>query len=419
MEIYKLDNGLKVYLNQVKEKKIISCGVWVNQGSKYEDYSTSGLSHLIEHMMFRTSSKGRMKSISESLSEVIEKGAFYNATTSKDSTCFYIEGLSENYKMFIDVLSTIVTNKEKVSEEELVKEKEIVLREAETHFMSTRQMPDRIGQALWGNKYYGNPVIGIYENIECFTADMVNDVIEKYYTPDNSCIVITGGFEVEEVKKAIDKYFSSWKGQCPYREGYKVKVEADVLIDDRFKGDRSTVGIGFEGYSFKDENAPYLELLKDYLISPDSRLLRVLRDEKGLLYSLNGYTNAFYDTGNMGLVFSANNDSVEDIIRIIVEECKSLIKFGIDNEVFEVIKRKKLVETLFVYEQSSELFISIGKAAANNTLFLVEDYVKKIELLNYDKMQEVIKDVFQGKDVAMAVLGCADCSGVKSLLKSI
>lgn len=190
MESYKLDNGLRIYLNQMKEKKIISCGVWVNQGSKYEDYSNSGLSHFVEHMLFRTKSKSSLKNIDEALSEVLKKGAFYNATTSKDSTCFYIEGLSEDYEMFIHALFIIVANKEKVSEEELAKEKEIVLREAETHFMSTRQMPDRIGQALWEDKYYGNPVIGYYENIENFTASMVDDVIEKYYTPDNSALLL-------------------------------------------------------------------------------------------------------------------------------------------------------------------------------------------------------------------------------------
>lgn len=419
MESYKLDNGLRIYLNQMKENKIISCGVWVNQGSKYEDYSNSGLSHFVEHMLFRTKSKSSLKNIDEALSEVLKKGAFYNATTSKDSTCFYIEGLSEDYEMFIHALFIIVANKEKVSEEELAKEKEIVLREAETHFMSTRQMPDRIGQALWEDKYYGNPVIGYYENIENFTASMVDDVIEKYYTPDNSCIVITGDFELNEIKETIEKYFAAWRGKRDERTEYRVEVKPHLLIDDRFKGNRSTVGMGLEGYSFKDNKYLYLELLKDYLISSDGRLLQILRDDKGLLYSINGYTNAFYDTGNIGLVFSANNESVQEIVKVIVEECKNLIKFGIDREKFESIKRKKLVETLFVYEQSTELFISIGKSAANNNIFLVDEYIKNIEQLNYDEMHEVIKEVFEGKDVAMAVLGCADCTQIKDLLKKI
>ena len=419
MENYKLNNGLKVYLNPIKESKIISCGIWVNQGSKYEDYSTSGLSHFVEHMMFRTRTKGILKNIDEILNEVIKKGAFYNATTSKDTTCFYIEGLSEDYEMFIDALSIIVTNKEKVSEEELVKEKEVVLREAETHFMSTRQMADRIGQALWRDKYYGNPVIGNYKNIKKFTTAMVDDIIEKYYTPDNSCIVINGGFEINKVKEIIQKYFSNWKGKCSKRSDYMIEVKPHLLIDDRFKGNRSTVGIGFKGYSFNNYKYLYLELLKDYLISSDGQLLGILRDEKGLLYSLNGYINAFYDTGNLGLVFSANNESVAEIIEVIIQECKNLIQFGIDKEVFERIKRKKLVETLFIYEQSTELFITIGKSAANNKIFLLNEYIKNIELLNYDKMQEVIRDILKGKEAAMAVLGCADCSQVKDLLKNI
>lgn len=419
MEIYQLSNGLKIYLNKVKDKKVISCGVWIKQGAKYEDNYTSGLSHLVEHMMFRTKSKESTLSLDDCLNEILKKGAFYNASTSKDNTYFYVEGLSQDYEMLIKALSLMVVNKDKISEEELTKEKEVVLREAETHFMSTRQMPDRIGQALWNDKYYGNPVIGSCENIKRFTTDMIDEVIEKFYTPDNSYIVISGGFEIDEVKEKIESYFGVWKGKCKKREEYKIKLQPHLLIDDRFKGNRSTVGIGFEGYSFSNYKSLYLELLSDYLLSFDGRLLRILRDEKGLLYSLNGYVNAFYDTGNIGLVFSANNESVEEIIKVIINELKNLIDFGIDKEKFESLKRKKLVETLLVYEQSTEMFISIGKAAANDNIFLVNDYIKNIELLNYDKMQEIIKEVFEGKDAAMAVLGCADCSNVEKLLKEI
>ncbi|MBE6048639.1 MAG: insulinase family protein [Clostridium sp.] len=419
MEIYQLSNGLKIYLNKVKDKKVISCGVWIKQGAKYEDNYTSGLSHLVEHMMFRTKSKESTLSLDDCLNEILKKGAFYNASTSKDNTYFYVEGLSQDYEMLIKALSLMVVNKDKISEEELTKEKEVVLREAETHFMSTRQMPDRIGQALWNDKYYGNPVIGSCENIKRFTTDMIDEVIEKFYTPDNSYIVISGGFEIDEVKEKIESYFGVWKGKCKKREEYKIKLQPHLLIDDRFKGNRSTVGIGFEGYSFSNYKSLYLELLSDYLLSSDGRLLRILRDEKGLLYSLNGYVNAFYDTGNIGLVFSANNESVEEIIKVIINELKNLIDFGIDKEKFESLKRKKLVETLLVYEQSTEMFISIGKAAANDNIFLANDYIKNIELLNYDKMQEIIKEVFEGKDAAMAVLGCADCSNVEKLLKEI
>lgn len=419
MEIYQLSNGLKIYLNKVKDKKVISCGVWIKQGAKYEDNYTSGLSHLVEHMVFRTKSKESTLSLDDCLNEILKKGAFYNASTSKDNTYFYVEGLSQDYEMLIKALSLMVVNKDKISEEELTKEKEVVLREAETHFMSTRQMPDRIGQALWNDKYYGNPVIGSCENIKRFTTDMIDEVIEKFYTPDNSCIVISGGFEIDEVKEKIESYFGVWKGKCKKREEYKIKLQPHLLIDDRFKGNRSTVGIGFEGYSFSNYKSLYLELLSDYLLSSDGRLLRILRDEKGLLYSLNGYVNAFYDTGNIGLVFSANNESVEEIIKVIINELKNLIDFGIDKEKFESLKRKKLVETLLVYEQSTEMFISIGKAAANDNIFLVNDYIKNIELLSYDKMQEIIKEVFEGKDAAMAVLGCADCSNVEKLLKEI
>lgn len=419
MEIYQLSNGLKIYLNKVKDKKVISCGVWIKQGAKYEDNYTSGLSHLVEHMMFRTKSKESTLSLDDCLNEILKKGAFYNASTSKDNTYFYVEGLSQDYEMLIKALSLMVVNKDKISEEELTKEKEVVLREAETHFMSTRQMPDRIGQALWNDKYYGNPVIGSCENIKRFTTDMIDEVIEKFYTPDNSYIVISGGFEIDEVKEKIESYFGVWKGKCKKREEYKIKLQPHLLIDDRFKGNRSTVGIGFEGYSFSNYKSLYLELLSDYLLSSDGRLLRILRDEKGLLYSLNGYVNAFYDTGNIGLVFSANNESVEEIIKVIINELKNLIDFGIDKEKFESLKRKKLVETLLAYEQSTEMFISIGKAAANDNIFLANDYIKNIELLSYDKMQEIIKEVFEGKDAAMAVLGCADCSNVEKLLKEI
>jgi len=96
-----LDNGLKILLKKIPEQKTISCGVWINQGSKNEDSTNNGISHLVEHLMFKTKSKNSSLSMYENLEELLSFGAQYNGTTTKDYTCFYIEGLSKYFNKII------------------------------------------------------------------------------------------------------------------------------------------------------------------------------------------------------------------------------------------------------------------------------------------------------------------------------
>lgn len=110
---YVLDNGLQVFIKKIPNKKTISCGVWVNQGSKDEDCKTNGLSHIVEHLMFKIDSKESSLSMKKNMNKLKNSGAYYNATTRKDHTSFYIEGLSNDSENILESLSYFVVNKDK------------------------------------------------------------------------------------------------------------------------------------------------------------------------------------------------------------------------------------------------------------------------------------------------------------------
>lgn len=412
-----LDNGLKIMLRNVPNQRTVSCGIFVGQGVKDEDESNNGISHLIEHLMFKINSKHSKTGIKENLQELKYIGARYNATTTKDYTCFSIDGLSRDINKMLEVLSYLVVDKEKVSKEDLNVEKEVVLREAEGYLMSSSQIGERIGQALWGDYSIGQLVIGKKDVIRNIEPEMVDYLIYNAYIPENCVLVIVGGFDTEVVLQQVNKYFSAWEDKNKYEKKYITKAKPGIYIDDSFSGGRSTIGIGLLAYCSNDWRSRYVELLKDVLVKPGSKLFYELREKKGLVYSIYGISTALMTSGNMGIAFSANNNQVEDIIKIVIDELRYLVSNGVDEGRLENIKRGRETEILYGIESTANQLNAIGKSAIRGDMFLLEDEIREINKINKDKLDQVIKDLFLTENLCMAVLGDVNIDNLLPLLE--
>jgi predicted Zn-dependent peptidase len=273
-----LDNGLKVLLRRIPEQRTVSCGVWVNQGGKNETVEQNGISHLVEHLMFKIKSKNSSTSMTKSMEDLNFIGSKYNAVTTKDYTGFYIDGLKKDITKMLEVLSYIVVNKEPVEVSDLEKEKQIVLREVEGYLTYSKQIGERVGQALWGEHSFGQLVIGNPDTINNIDNEMVDSLIKKAYIPENSVLVVVGGFEFEEVQKDIYKLFGNWEDSVKNIQEPIIHSGQGVYINDLYGGNRSTIGIGFSTYPFTDIRSKYCEILKDILVRPGSRLFNELRE---------------------------------------------------------------------------------------------------------------------------------------------
>ncbi len=413
-----LDNGLKILLKKIPEQKTISCGVWINQGSKNEDSTNNGISHLVEHLMFKTKSKNSSLSMYENLEELLSFGAQYNGTTTKDYTCFFIEGLSKYFYKIIEVLSYMVIDKEEITEEVLENEKQIVLREAESYLTSSSQIGERLGQALWGDYSFGQLTIGKLDIIKKITTKMVNNLIKTAYVPGNSTIVVVGNLDYDDTLDKIVEYFNKWNDNL-YTNNFKAILQDNpgIYLNDSFVGDRSTIGIGFSSYSAIDSRCRYVDILKNILIKPGSNLFKEIREKRGLVYSLNGFNTPLSTTGITGLSFSANNDNVCEIIKYIIDEISTLKNGNIIEEMLEKMKRIKETSLIYGLESTSSQLKTIGSNAICGSIFLLEEELRELNKITIEDIKDVANDLFSTEKLCMAVLGRCDIDSIIPLLE--
>lgn len=412
-----LDNGLKIILRKIPNQRTVSCGIWVNQGGKDENDKNNGISHLVEHLMFKVNSINSAESIESQLQSLNEIGARYNGTTTKDYTNFYVDGLSSDINILLKVLSGLVVNKDNVTEEQVNLEKEVVLREAERYLISSSQIGERIGQALWGNYSIGQLVIGNVEVIRNITEKEINSLINESYVPENCVLIVVGGFEESSTLEIINKYFSGWHDK--YKESQKIITQSKpgIYVDNSFNGERSTIGIGMRGYCSSDWRSGYVELLASMLVKPGSVLFKELREKRGLVYAINGMSTALMSAGNMGIIFSANNNRVNEIVKIIFDELKRLRGEGVSERELENIKRTKKTEILYAIESTTNQLKTIGTSNIRGQNFLLEDKIRQIDKINKREMDMIVKDLFTNDSLCMAVLGCADVDKIIKLIE--
>ncbi len=185
-----LENGLQVVLHRIPDIRTMACGLWIRQGSKDEDDSTNGLSHLIEHLKLNKENNSN-PNFKYLLDEIVSEGVTYNAGTTKESTYFYFAGLVNTLEKCISALYHIATNDE-FDEEFFINEKKVVNQEVSSFYSAFNQIQERTGQALWGNVGIGKIIVGNKENVDNTDINTIKNIINNSYTQENSVVVIVG-----------------------------------------------------------------------------------------------------------------------------------------------------------------------------------------------------------------------------------
>ncbi|MEG2338259.1 MAG: pitrilysin family protein, partial [Clostridium sp.] len=200
-----LSNGIKVIFEHIPYVNSISIGVWIKSGSRYENKVNNGISHFIEHMLFKGSKNRSSKQISE---EIEFLGGQLNAFTAKESTCYYVKLLDNHFKNGIDVLSDIVINP-LFTEEDIEKEKSVVIEEISMYEdLAEDVVSDLQSKGIWGENPLAYPILGTYETVSGFTRESILDYYNERYTTDNTIISVAGNFKEDELISELEEKFN-------------------------------------------------------------------------------------------------------------------------------------------------------------------------------------------------------------------
>ena len=400
----KYDNGLKLIINKLDGLLSVSCGILVKTGSSNETAKENGISHFIEHNLFKGTTTRTAFEISDAIDSI---GAQINAFTSKELTCYYTKSTSENLETSLEVLSDIFFNST-FDKKEMDKEKQVIIEEINMTNDSPEDLClDLLSTAYYGKNGYGRTILGSEKNVLSFDFDAVNNYMKKYYTADNVCISIAGNVDVESAIKLVDKYFAS---NFINVKSAKQKEQTSYCYDKLYKYKKTEqmhLALCFPAYSSSDDKSISLSILSAVFGGGmSSRLFQKIREELGLAYSVYSYPSQYKNNGILEIYAGVGNGVRDKAFKAIVLETEKMQKHGITEKEFK--RGKAQMKSSFVMGQestSSQMLIHGKYLLFLDEVFDFEKRINQINAVDLDSVNQVAKEVLQFDNFATASVG--------------
>lgn len=404
-QIIKYDNGLRLINNYMPSTRSVAIGVFVGVGSANESLTNNGISHFVEHMLFKGTKKRTAFQIAETIDGL---GGQINAYTSKQMTSYYTVSVDEHIGKCLDVLSDLFFNS-KMDDNEIKKEQNVVLEE----ISMVEDTPDDLCLDLSVTSYYaehplGYSILGTKENVLSFDHNTLKEFVDKYYNPHNTIVSIAGNVKDDDAYKLVDKYFAKkMKQQGFVPPGLQESSRAST-INTRFKDiEQANVAVVFPGLIFNHKHEVAMLLMNSILGGGMSSLLfQKIREKLGLAYSVYSFPSSYTNNGSYTVYFGTNKDKVKEALKATKSVIKKLISNGISEKEFNRGKEQLKGGIVLGQESSSAIMNANGKTAImKNEPFNIDKRLEDINNLTIEDVNEVIRSVFNFNDVSMSYVG--------------
>lgn len=401
--IYTLENGLRVVAEKTDYVSSVCMGVWIKSGSRYENESSNGISHFIEHMLFKGTENRSAVDIVKNIEEV---GGYINAFTGKEASCFYIKVLNNHEKIAVETLSDMMLNSS-LKDEDIEKEKMVISEEINMNDDSPEDiLSDLQSVATWGEGDLARTILGSKETIISFDKKGLKEYMEEKFVPENCVISICGNFS-DDIYKHIEECFGAWtrgKGETKITDTPK-KVNSNIF---KLKDiEQVHVNLALEGVPSSTEDTYPLLLLANKLGGgASSRLFQKIREERGLCYSVGAFTTSYVNSGTLNVYGAMNPDVVQEFLDVATEEIDSFAKYSFERDELYKAKEQLKCSHIMALESVNAKMIFNGKSLLmDNRVKRPGDIIKGIEDITMDDLERVNHKVFKNGIINSAFVG--------------
>ena len=398
-DTFTLSNGLKVVLIQDKRSPVVVSSIWYKVGSSYEQEGISGISHILEHLMFKGTKNTKPGEFSRKIKEI---GGSENAFTGRDFTGYYQkvhkDYLELSLRLESDRMQNLVFVQEEVDKEiEVVKEE----RRLRTDDQPISKVFERIGKQVFGMSGYGIPIIGTMSDINSIEISDLKKWYSNYYSPNNATIIIAGDIDFINSRKLVEKYY----GSIPKKEVLKSTNEIshersldDILVNDKVS--QPIILMSFENDYFTNSNKKdmySLELLFELMDgSSSSRFTKNLIDEKKIAIS----TFISYDTysarKNLITIGGSPRKGVDtdQFRKELLKEFEDFINYGLTKDELEQVKSRLLANNIYKFDSVFYQVMQVGMMETKNHDWrLLDSYIQDINSINEDDLKAIAQKV--------------------------
>lgn len=404
-QIKNLSNGMRTVGERIGHFRSVALGVFVGVGAVHEGEREHGLSHLIEHMVF----KGTKKRTARELAGVMDAvGGNLNAYTSKECTCYYVRVVDEHIPLAVDVLHDLV-GEPLFDVRALELEKQVVIEEiAMVEDTPEDLCAELLNQAYYGENNLAKPILGLAEEIKSYTRNDVLSYFEKHYYPGNFIFSHAGNYDETRMAALLE---STFQGEATIRhpyEGLGFRRENAPVAHVRKKNiEQLHLSLAFDGYPRLDDRLfPMLVLNSILGGGMSSRLFQRIREERGLVYSVYSYPASYIGSGMFSIYAGLNPANAETVLKIIAEELGSLREGNITEEEFVRAREQLKGGYVLGLDGLSSRMSDMGKSLLLGGVIRTEEQVlSKIAAVTPEDVVAVARELFTKQVPAASAVG--------------
>ncbi len=386
-----LNNGLKIITAERPQTETVSLGIWVNTGSAYETQEINGISHFVEHMVFKGSEKRNSIQISEEIENV---GGQNNAYTSKEFTAFYAKMLKNDVELALDVIADFVLNPT-FPIDEMEKEKEVVVQEIKQSVDTPDDVIfDYFQESAFPNQPIGRTILGPKENVRSFTPEILRNYMKTNYAANNTVVVAVGNIKHENFVNMVKTRMHN------YQEKTSFSVEPQIYKGGFYQETRQIeqahVLLGFKGVEYKNPLYYPISILSTIFGGGmSSRLFQEIREKRGLVYSVYSYHSAQTHSGLFGIYAGTSAEQLNTLIPVIADEINKVINDKVTDKELDRAKVQLKASMLMALESSSSTAEVIARQMLlHNRVIPTDEIVNKIDNVTKDDILTAAQTLF-------------------------
>ena len=398
-----LKNGVRILTQKRPHTRSVSMGVWVNVGARDEDLAENGLSHFIEHMIFKGT---RRRSAYQIAKEFDAIGGNTNAFTTMENTCYHGKVMDTHTEIMVDILSDIFLNSV-FDPQEIEKERPVVLQE----ISMIEDSPDEYvyllsGKNFWGDNPLGRSILGSPKNIIRFNADLIKNFFKRLYQPERIVISVAGNVEHSFIMDRVGATFESIPPENTLAE--RLTPQSQSLVDLNYrKLEQIHLCLGTEGLSITDPRRYAYALLNTILGgNMSSRLFQEIREKRGLAYTVYSFLTSHVDTGMFGVYSAVDPKRALETTTLILKEMTRLKNERVDSaELQGAIEYTKGSLLLASENNDNHMVRNAQNEIHFNRDIPLREIIEQIESVTVEDIFELAKSLFKKNKMVLTLLG--------------
>jgi len=383
----------------------LALGIWINVGGRIELHEFKGISHFLEHLLFKGTKNYSCRKIKESIEGV---GGSVNGFTSEELTCYLVKIPSRYLELALDILSDMVINPTLPSLE-IKKEKQVILEEIKMYKdLPQSHVHELLDGLLWPKQSLGAPIIGTVDSVSRIRRKDLFLFKEKYYSPSNIVVGAAGRLDYKKLTKGVGKFFSVLNKQnknifTKAKENQN-KSQLKILPKDT---EQTHLALGFHSFK-RDHPLRHTQAILHIILGANmsSRLFNELREKKGLAYEIGTQIKRFQDTGAFIVHAGIDNNKVVNTLRLILKEVKKIKLNLVTKDELRRAKEFYLGQLMLALEDTLDHMLWIGETTATlDKTYSLSDIIKELNWVKREDIREVAKYIFKEEKLNLALIG--------------